>query len=609
MFIGPVFAREAAIIPRRPRLYALRTVYASSLFILMCTAWLVLAGTQRIQNIGDMARFGAILFQILAPLQLAVMLFLSALQSASVVSLEKDRKTLILLLLTRMTNSELVLGKLLGSLITTGAMLLTAVPIFMLICLFGGVSFEQVAWVFAVTASTALVAASLGSTMALWREKTFQTLALIAIIIVFWIGFWEVISYVDGGIAGFTYRQLANWFSPLRAIVSATSPVIEGTASSRLLPFVISSVSIAVLLNLVAILQVRKWNPSREVRPGQMTDEHEASIWGVDHDLQKESESNKTDEDARLGHVDARVRTASQKSRIVGDNPVLWRETNTWAYGKKILVVKAIYVLLAIAVAFLANHLLNTELATTAQFRIHPLAGPLAPFFLVSLVIVNALAVNSITNERDGLSLDLLLVTDLSPKEFLFGKLFGVLYVAREMVLLPMVLCILAWFKGAFSLEILIFLLVGLGVMNIFVATLGIHCGMNYANSRQAIGVSLGTVFFLFLGIVTCMVMMISFSGSFQSQLTPFLAFIVGGAIGLYIALGYRLRSSAMALACGFLPLAMFFAITSLILGRSMSVFFVIVVIYGFTTFAMLMPALGEYNIAMGGRAKAAEDE
>ena len=102
--------------------------------------------------------------------------------------------------------------------------------------------------------------------------------------------------------------------------------------------------------------------------------------------------------------------------------------------------------------------------------------------------------------------------------------------------------------------------------------------------------------------------MMISFSGSFQSQLTPFLAFIVGGGVGLYVALGYRNPSAAMALATGSLPLAMFFAITSLLLGKPLSVFFVITLIYGFTTLAMLMPALGEYNIAMG-RVKTAEDE
>ncbi len=117
MFIGPVFVREAVTAPRRPRWYASRAAYVSALLLLMCTAWLLLAGTQVVRNLSDMARFGAMLFQILAPLQLALGIFFSALLAASGVTQEKDRRTLVLLLLTNLTNSELVLGKLLASML------------------------------------------------------------------------------------------------------------------------------------------------------------------------------------------------------------------------------------------------------------------------------------------------------------------------------------------------------------------------------------------------------------------------------------------------------------------------------------------------------------
>ena len=111
---GPVFSRELVTAPRRPRFHIYRTVYVFALFLLMCTAWLVLAGTQVISNVGDMARFGSILFQILATLQLALVLFISAMLAASAVAQEKDKKTLILLLLTRLSNREVVLGKFTG---------------------------------------------------------------------------------------------------------------------------------------------------------------------------------------------------------------------------------------------------------------------------------------------------------------------------------------------------------------------------------------------------------------------------------------------------------------------------------------------------------------
>ena len=59
LFIGPVFTREAATAPRRTKFYVARALYVTVLWLLMCTAWLVLTGTQIVRNVGDLARFGS----------------------------------------------------------------------------------------------------------------------------------------------------------------------------------------------------------------------------------------------------------------------------------------------------------------------------------------------------------------------------------------------------------------------------------------------------------------------------------------------------------------------------------------------------------------------
>ena len=233
MIIGPVFTREMVTAPRRLRFYVSRTVYAAALVVLVCTAWMVLTGTQTVRNVGDLARFGAALFQILAPLQLALALFLSALLTASAVAQEKDRRTLILLLLTNLTNSELVLGKLLASLLNVIVMLIAAVPVFMLMTLFGGVSTGQIGSAFLVTLASAIAAGSLGSTLALWREKTFQTLALTALMLVIWLALWGA---VDAGALGATWNGISTrtWaarFSPWQAILAATHPLADAGAT------------------------------------------------------------------------------------------------------------------------------------------------------------------------------------------------------------------------------------------------------------------------------------------------------------------------------------------------------------------------------------------
>ena len=111
---------------------------------------------------------------------------------------------------------------------------------------------------------------------------------------------------------------------------------------------------------------------------------------------------------------------------------------------------------------------------------------------------------------------------------------------------MPIALCVYLWFVDAISTENLVFLLCGIAVMNAFAAMLGLHAGMNYANSRTAIATSIGTMLFLFLGVATCMRIMLAFSSSFDYQFTTFLGFIAGGSIGLYVALNWRLRSSAL---------------------------------------------------------------
>ena len=592
-------------LPRRSRHYALRAIYVTALLILMSTSWMILAGTQVIQSPGDLARFGATFFQILAPLQLALLVFLSAFGAASAVAQEKDKRTLILLLLTQLTNQQLVLGKLLAALLTPLIMVLASLPVLLAVQLFGGVSNDQVARVLLITFAATLVAGTLGSTFALWREKTFQTLSLTTLTIVLWIGLWEGIGVV--GASNPLLTACADWASPIRGIAAVTVPRIGDQSSWSLsdpaICFSLFAGIAALLLNLLAIIKVRVWNPTREVRSVVQDHDDVSAIWD------KQLSAEEIAEASRGGHVDSIGRAATettevQATRRVWDNPVLWREICTWAYGRKILIIRIAYICMSLLAFFSLNkNLADIEAGATLvglETIIPPVASSIAPLFLVSLIIINALAVNSITNERDGQALDLLLVTDLSPREFIFGKLWGVLYVTKEMVIMPILIGLYLTIRGGIDFEGFSFLIVGFLALLFFVTILGIHCGLNFANSRAAISVSMGSVFFLFLGVVTCIMIMISFSGSFEQQLAPFLAFILGGSIGLYVALGFRNPSPAIFWSTLLLPFATFHAITSFFIEHHLTSVTVITIIYGFTTLAMLMPAIGEFDVAMG---------
>ena len=276
MIIGPVFAREATIAPRRDKTYLGRGVYGAFLLLTISAAWLVTSGSQQIADVGDFARFGASLFTLLAPLQLVVALFFGALFAAAAVGQEKDRKTLLLLLLTRLSNSELVLGKLCAALLEILVFIVVSAPILVLTALLGGVSFGQVGRVVLVTLFATVAGGSLGSCMALWRDKTFQALTATILSLTIWLGAWEAIGYGALGESwfGVSTAALADAASPWRAILAAARPddfgfsksVVEQLKLSLLpvAPFLGVSALLTFLINGFAILMCRVWNPSRE---------------------------------------------------------------------------------------------------------------------------------------------------------------------------------------------------------------------------------------------------------------------------------------------------------------------------------------------------------
>ncbi|QDV79486.1 ABC transporter permease subunit [Botrimarina mediterranea] len=616
MFIGPVFTREAITAPRRPQFFVARVLLVAALLGLALTAWQVFVGSSgggELDGPGDLARFGRVVFELLTPLVLTVAVLFSALFSAAAVSQEKSKGTLLLLLLTDLSNSELVIGRLLASLLTVLVSTLAVAPFLLLIALLGGVDHWQIAWALAVTVAAALASGSLGSMLALWREKTFQALALTAIGLVLWLALGEVIAsgVLGTPLLGMNADDLAARVSPWRALTAAMEPrwgrapalfgidqpVATGAESAAW--FVGVGVGLTMLLNAISVGMVRVWNPSRELRA---TPAGAASSAPRERVIAETISPTAPDESTvvvgKARGQDAAVHHAGGQSRPVWDNPVLWREVRTWAYGKKVLVVKAAYLVIFVVCALATVQTLGD--AAALRSAIPPAALPMAPLLVVSLVLVNALSVTSLTGERDGKSLDLLLTTDLSPQELILGKLGGAFWNSREMIVLPLLLCGYLGWVGAVSGWELGVLMACVVVMDVFAAVLGLHAAMIYSSSRKAIGISVGTLLFLFLGVSTCMRMMLALSNTFDGQLASFLGFIVGGGLALFVALAWRNPSTAMALASFAAPFATFYAIVSFLLGSYSLVGFATVGTFGFATAAMLVPALSEFDIATG---------
>jgi ABC-type transport system involved in multi-copper enzyme maturation permease subunit len=613
--LGPIFVREWLTVPRRTRHYVVRSAYLGLLWVLGLTAWQALIGWSETATLGDTARFGLRLFQIYGLVQLILVSFFAALSAASAVAQEKDRRTFVLILLTDLRNYEIVLGKLFGSLLQIVLLLVGMVPVLALILLLGGISPGQVAQAVLVLAASALTAGSLGGLIALWRDKTFQALALTVLFLVLYLCLVRGLTVVPRLAAAlsnlvptwgcdwsFEMERLAatfgsifsvanveawqRWLDPNEALQSVLEPT--GLAVPPAVGFAGVMVLLSVLLNAWAIVRLRVWNPSGE------------------QIVQRERPEEEEDKDR------ARAHAAPGRVRRVWANPVLWREIATRAYGRRALLVKLAYFLVLGLVCYYALAPL-----WTADRRPPPFAAAygLVPVGILSLLLVSAQAVTAITTERDSGALDLLLVTDLTPREFIFGKLWGICYNTKEYLIPPIALAavyashrLLATpHVASTNVEALVCIAVGSVILLAFAITLGVHVALRTENSRVAISNTLGTAFFLSVGTLVC-IYLILINGRFEYQWTSFILFIASGIGGLWWVLSGDRPSAALTLASWLCPLAMFYSVTNILIAKpgleeSTDPFIPFVVTagaFGFTVVAMLIPLLSEFDVALG---------
>ena len=277
----------------------------------------------------------------------------------------------------------------------------------------------------------------------------------------------------------------------------------------------------------------------------------------------------------------------------------------TRAYGTKPLIIKGSYILLfALGVAFFLN---------LAQGMENPLAQMLClipvGLAILSLVLINAQGVTALTSERDTGALDLLLVTELTPKEFIYGKLYGILYNSKEMIALPISGRDFLWWSDWLTGENLVFFLIDylllLPLLGHARPALRDHLHQQPDGRRQQPGHDLLS------------------DGRHPALCVPDRPERprVRPATAQLPDLHRRRQRGALRLARGQEPVAAialvslltpfwtFYCIISLINGDMMAAFLFSAGIYGFALLAMLVPAVSDFDIALGGRTRSRDNK
>ena len=513
-----------------------------------------------------------------------------------------------------MYDYEIVLGKLVGSLLPLAALLLTTVPILSMLLLLGGIDPSQVIQGALVLGASAFAAGSLGGVIALWRERTFQALALSVLCLVLYFCLSQGV-----GILGPYLSQEVNWnvvqawLDPFIVMQSVLSPPASGWSGiPPAYGFTFVMLVWCLLLNGLGIWKLRKWNPS-----GEPIMQREKQAADPEAGLNSEE----------LSTFRAKAHAAPGAVREVGDNPILWREIKTLAYGRRPLLVKLAYGLVLALIVYFAY----SELRQPGGRAAYAAAYGLVPVTVLSMLLISAQAVTSITSERDGGALDILLVTDVSPYEFVFGKILGVIYNTWQFIVPPILMAAFYAFEGvltktpdtlsmgarfATNFAPMLTVIGAILLLFSFALVLGLHVALRLTNSRMAIINTLGTVFFLSVGTLICIYLILINGGSFANQWLSFISVLVLGIGGLLWVLSADRPSSAITIGSTLCPLAMFYCVTNILIAKPgtnesadpLVPFVSLTVAFGFTIAAMLVPLLSEFDVALG-RTTAANEE
>ena len=231
------------------------------------------------RELGVLARFGGVLYVMFALLQLTLMLFFAPLSTAAAVAYEKDRRTFNLLLMTSLSDTEIVVGKLVAGLLNILIILGASVGLLSLCALLGGISFGQVANLFAVTAASGVAGGAMGLLIALWRDRTFQSISLTILMVVFSVAGVELfaVAFPTLEFMGVPLKEVLNPYRAMIALLYPRADQITGVVRASSLVYIGVRLTFAALIVAFGTWKLRTWNPGRS-EPREQGDEAEVEV-------------------------------------------------------------------------------------------------------------------------------------------------------------------------------------------------------------------------------------------------------------------------------------------------------------------------------------------
>ena len=406
---GPVFVYDMMMAARRWQVYAGRAAFVLVLLIGLTIAWAI-----RYNNGGavgalpthrQLAKLGEKFFYALASVQLSLIFLAAPAAAAGSICIDRARGTLLHMMVTDLSDAEIVLGKLGARLAPVFGLVACGVPVAAVAGLLGGIDFAALLGLLGVSLTLAVLGCSLAMLISVRASKTHEVLMAVYMAEVAWllaVPIWWGLS------AGSKFRPPPDWFQKLNPYQLAFAPYTQ--------PGFVDALDFAIFIGAGLGLSAALLG---------------LSIAGLRRSV-IESSGRAERPDRRRTWI-ARIWPSLPGPTLDG-NPVLWRE---WHRNRPSKLARRLWGGMMLVTWALAAWGTAGMIDEGVSVRGNGLQFGLMLQLLFGLLMVAATAPTALAEERTRGSLDVLLATPLSTSSIVLAKWWGAYRMVLVLAILP----------------------------------------------------------------------------------------------------------------------------------------------------------------------------